>query len=503
MPRLLPGWQMGFAGIAALLTDVYGSIYKLYLRASEEYIECSLLLRGRAKLQFQQSGTSPSMGIHGSGWRTRVPFFYGWIVVGSIFFALAISYGVYYTFSIFYVALLEEFGWSRAATAGVFSVFVIIVAAGGAVAGALIDRFGPGRVVPTGGVLLALGLVATSRVTELRQFYLYFGLICGLGLSWAGWVPCVTLSNRWFSAKRGVALGVASAGIGFGTVAVVPFTQYLISSIGWRSAYLALAAMSLLIVPQAAYLLKGRPEELGLRADGIVGDGKAVSQTKPAAKPMVVVDQKWALRPWTVATAAATSRFWLMAGTFGLGVLTNQMLWVHQAAYLVDGGFDKMLAASTVGLAGLASMPAKVMWGTLGDRIGRELTYSIGVTTMVVAIILLVLTRTYPAVWMVLLFAVAFAFGYAVTAPIGPVAAADIFGGRNFGSIFGVINLATGFGSAAGAWFAGYVFDVTGSYVAAFIAAGASSIVASICLWLAAPRGVRRVPGRRAESQQD
>lgn len=445
----------------------------------------------------QQSGASSGVATPGTGWRSRVRFFYGWVVVGSIFLALAISYGVYYSFSVFYVALLEEYGWSRAATAGVFSLFVVVISAGGVMAGTLIDRFGPSRVVPAGGLLLALGLIATSRMTELWHFYLYFGVISALGLSWAGWVPCVTLVNRWFADKRGIAMGIASAGIGFGTVAVVPFTQHLISTIGWRSAFLVLAVLSLvLIVPQSAWLLKGKPEDLGLKADG--NGGERPQRKAPAPKPMVVVDPVWVSRPWTVATAMATRRFWLLFGTYFLGILTNQMLWVHQAAYLVDGGFDKMLAASMVGLAGFASMPGKIFWGTLADRSGREFAYSWGVITMVMAIGVLVLTRTFPFTWAVVLFAVTFGLGYAVTAPVGPVAAADIFGGRNFGSIFGVVNMGSGLGSALGAWLAGYIFDVTGSYVGAFAVAAASSLSAAVFLWIAAPRKVRRVPDRGA-----
>ena len=432
-----------------------------------------------------------------------MPFFYGWVVVASLFLALAISYGVYYSFSVFYVALLEEYGWSRASTAGVFSLFVLVIAAGGAVAGTLIDRFGPSKVVPVGGILLALGLVATSRLTELWQFYLYFGVISGLGLSCSGWVPSVTLVNRWFADKRGVAMGIASAGIGFGTVSVVPFVQHLISTVGWRTAFLVLAALSLiLIAPQAAALLKGHPAELGLKPDGNSLGGSPAG-ARAVQRPMVVVDAVWAARPWSVATAMGTPRFWLLGATTFFGILTNQMLWVHQAAYLVDNGYDKMLAASMVGLAGLASMPGKVFWGNLADRLGRELAYSMGMAAMLVAIGLLVLTGAFPVVALVPLFAVAFAVGYAVTAPILPISVADVFGGRNFGAIFGVVNLNSGLGSAVGAWLAGFVFDVTGSYLSAFAAAAASSGLSATCMWLAAPRRVRRVPGRHTVKQRD
>src|SRR5665647_1529272 len=147
-------------------------------------------------------------------WRVRVPFYYGWAVVASTFLALTVTYGVY-------------------------SVHVLVIGLTGVVSGRLIDRFGPSRVVPVGGLFLAVGLLATSRLDQLWQFYLFYGVICAFGISLAGWVPCVVVVSRWFTTKRGLAIGIASAGIGLGTVMMVPLNQWLISTMGWRSAYLA------------------------------------------------------------------------------------------------------------------------------------------------------------------------------------------------------------------------------------------------------------------------
>ncbi|MHB0868839.1 MAG: MFS transporter [Chloroflexota bacterium] len=139
-------------------------------------------------------------------WRTQLPFFYGWVVVGSLFLVQAIGCGVYYSFSVFFVALLEEYGWSRAYTAGVFSLFVVMMSLGGAVAGILLDRFGPSRVVPAGGVLLGLGLLATSRLTELWQFYLFFGVtgsyVVAFAVAAAG--SCASCAFLWLAAPRKV-----------------------------------------------------------------------------------------------------------------------------------------------------------------------------------------------------------------------------------------------------------------------------------------------------------
>jgi len=417
------------------------------------------------------------------------------VVVGSLFAVQTIVSGIYYSFSVFYVAVLEEFGWSRAAMAGVFSVNVLVSGLTGAVAGILVDRFGPRRVLPVGAALYALALAATSRISAPWEYYFFFGIVGGVGYALVGWVPCIAVVSRWFSARRGAAMGIAGAGIGLGIAAVVPLSQYLISGFGWRSAYLILAALVLFgVIPQVELLLVDRPEDLGLTPDGLPpspGTGRPLPA--PRTVKMAVVDQEWASRPWTVTSAMRTHRFWLLLGVLLFGVFTNQMLWVHQVAYLVDAGYGKMLAASIVGLAGFLSIPGKILWGAAGDRLGRERAYTAGISIMLLAIVLLMLTSVVPALWLVLLFAVVFPFGYAVTAPMGPAAAADIFAGKHFGAIFGVLNFGIGVGSALGPLTAGYVFDLTGSYVVAFCVGAVSSSAAVACMWLAAPGKVRRL----------
>ena len=207
----------------------------------------------------------------------------------------------------------------------------------------------------------------------------------------------------------------------------------------------------------------------------------------------MVVDVQWASRPWSIGMAIATSRFWFLAASFALSSGANQMIWVHQAAYLVDGGFDPMLAASLVAVAGLVSIPGKILWGAMGDRFGRELTFSLGIGVSVLSFLILIAIRSFSAPWLVLPFAVAFGLGYGVMAPISPTAAADLFLSRRFASLFGVLSMANGIGSAFGAWLGGYFFDVTGSYLWAFLVAAAAISTAAGCMWAAAPRKVRRL----------
>ncbi len=443
-------------------------------------------------MQTPFSERHPSAAPAKPDWRARLPFFYGWVIVGSAFAIFTFIYGVYYGFSVYYVALLEEFGWSRASTAGVFSVFLIVVGFFSLGCGSLLDRFGPSRVMPLGGAVLAVGLVATSRMTQLWEFYLYFGVVTALGFSLAGWVVTIVAVSNWFSARRGIAVGIASAGIGFATVVMVPFNQYLISTVGWRTGYLVMAAVAFLgVSPQTALLQVGKPEDLGLKPDGAM-PGQAM-RARGAARTVQVVDAAWAARPWSLSTAICTGRFWLLTGSLSLVVLSHQMIFVHQAAYLVDGGYDKMLAASVVGLVGFLSIFAKIAMGAMGDRLGRERAFTIGAVCLMLGISLLILARAMSSPWIVFLYAAVFATGYAATPSVMVPATADVFAGRHFGAIYGAACVGQGFGSAFGSWVAGYIFDVTGSYMVAFGLAMASAAISAVLLWLAAPRLVRRV----------
>jgi len=429
-------------------------------------------------------------------WRGSLPFFYGWLIVAGSVAALGLTYSVMYSFAVFYVALLEEFAWGRGEAAGVYSVFMIVAGAGAAGAGALCDRFGPGRVIACGGTWLAIGLLICSQVEELWQLYLAFGVFVAFGVSLAGWTPCVTMISRWFSVRLGVALGVASAGIGVGIMVVVPLVQILISNFGWRTAYFWLAGIVFLgLLPVGLIVLRGRPEDLGQKVDGAgsVAAGPQRDGKPPTRKEIEVVDAEWAGREWTVGMVARTARCWLLAAVKLLGGIATQMIFVHQVVYLVDGGYDRMLAASMVGLIGLLSVVAKVFWGWAADNIGREITYTLGCAAMMLAVGLLALTRVVPFSGILYLYAVVFAIGYAVSAPLWPVVTSDLFAGRHFGAIYGFINIFNGFGNALGAWLGGYVYDLTGSYSIAFGVAVVAKAASAGALWIVAPRKVRRV----------
>ncbi|MBI4494818.1 MAG: MFS transporter [Chloroflexi bacterium] len=416
---------------------------------------------------------------------------YGWLVLAVSFVTQALTYGVWYSFSVFFVALLADFGWSRASASGVFSVFVIVTAASGPLVGKLIDRLGARWIIPLGGILLAGGLALSARMAELWQFYVFYGLVAGLGVGICGWIAQITMLVRWFPRSMGAVTGISSSGVGVGIFVLIPEMQHIIDTVGWRSAYDVLALAVLLGIVPANLLLARNPTAREFGAI-VAGGGR---RGRAAPESALIVDRAWASQEWTVARALRTSRFWLLFGAALCGSFAQQLVLVHQVAYFADLGFPVAVGALVVGLIGIASVFGKVTWGALSDRWGRELAFSLGTATVMSSAVTLLVAGVWPTPWMPYLFGLLIGVGYAVSAPLSSGTATDLFKGPNFGSIFGTLGAANGIGSAVGPWFAGLVFDLTGSYQEAFLVGLVGCAVAIVAYWVAAPRRVRRVPG--------
>lgn len=436
-------------------------------------------------------------------------FFYGWVIVAAVFCILAIGYIVWYSFSLFLVALVREFGWTRAEVAGAFSVYVLMHAIWGPIAGRLVDRFGPRALVHAGGLLAGLGLLGCSQLTALWQLYLCFGVLAAIGVTLMGWVPGVAIVGHWFSRRLGLAVGIVGAGIGLGTFVGAPPLQWAIETHGWRTAYLALALVLALTPQPLALLLRGRPEDLGLTRDGAPLEpvtpaaARGAQPNRPPSDPRVV-DPAWVRTEWTVRRAIRTRRFLLLFVTFGLLSFATQQTHAHHAAYLVGEGYDPLLAAAVVGAVGLASIPGKIFLGTASDWLGRERLFTLGAGAGVLAMVVLLACaggQSPPA--LLLLYATLFALGYSVAASLSPAITADLFYGRHYGAIYGVLMLCNGWGGATGSWLGGFIFDHTGGYQLAWLEAAAAFLVTIACVWLVAPRRVLLTPGeaRRRQAQ--
>ena len=429
---------------------------------------------------------------------TKPPFYYGWVIVATSFITLGVAFGVWYSFSVFYIAIINDFAWQRATTAGIFSLFTISHYLCAFLTGWLIDRFGPRLVIPAGALWLAASLTLLTRAQNIFDFYLVYGIFAAIGVSFIGFVPHATFLPRWFVQRRGLALGLAMAGVGVGMLIVPPVMQHLISSHNWRYAYQVLAIIVLLIIPINLFFQRRDPQQIGLRPDGLIRAQNQPSAIEAESQGSVlIIDSNWASTEWTSRKALRTRRFWYLAAGFFLGPFAIQGVLLHAVAGLVDGGMTTRMAALTFGFLGICGSVGKITLGFFGDRWNRETANTIGMAAATLGVLALAGMKLLPQL-LPYIFAAGFGFGYGAAAPLFPSIAADIFQGRHFGRIFGLLSLNLGFGGAAGAWFSGLIFDQTGSYFTAFVFDIIALWLSCLCFWLAAPRLVRLSRSRKS-----
>ncbi|MFC1943012.1 MFS transporter [Chloroflexota bacterium] len=421
--------------------------------------------------------------------------FYGWIVVATSFITMTIIYGLRFSFSVFYVAILDDFGWTRASTAGIYSLSLLVYGLSSPIAGFLLDRLGVKKTICLGSVLLSIGVGACSLANTIWHLYVLFGVVAAFGMACAGYIPNSTIITNWFVRRRATAIGIVLAGNGLGYL-MGTVAQVLISHLEWRGAYIVLAALPIaIIVPLVILFQRQRPEDMGLSPDGDLKE-RSTAGSNPLPEVVgktTIGDREWTSQEWTLGKAIRTYRFWLLFFAsftmFGIGL---QILITHHVAFMVDVGFSKVFAASIHGLFGILVVVGR-FGGFICDRIGREWVYTIGWVGFIIAVSLLYLVSNYSYPWLLYLYAVILGLsaGIIPTAHVSTIA--DFFQGKNFGLINGVITLGFGMGGALGPWLGGYIFDMTQSYNLAFASVLLGVSLAAIFIWLAAPRKVRRV----------
>jgi MFS family permease len=420
----------------------------------------------------------------------RISFFYGWIIVAVTFVTMAIGVNARTSFSLFFPPIIDEFGWEHGVTAGAFSFGFLVSAIMSPLLGRLMDRAGPRTVMELGVALMAGGLLLAPLTTQPWHLYLTIGVLVGAGSICLGYSGQSLFLPNWFIRRRGLATGIAFAGVGIGSITMLPWVQRMIEHGGWRTACWALGILVLVVLAPINLLLRKRPQDIGLEPDG---DAASDPSFRPASN---VVDPAWAAVDWTLARAVRTARFWWLALGFFCGLYTWYAVQVHQTKYLIEIGFSPGVGAWALGLVSLLGIPGQIVLGHMSDRIGREWAWSAsGLGFAICFGALLALGHTPSLMLVYVMVAAQGLLGYGVTSIMGAVVL-EIFQGRHYGSIFGTIMLAALAGGAAGPWVTGVLHDVTGSYTAGFVLGIGVSVVGTITIWLASPGKVRAVAGR-------
>ena len=422
----------------------------------------------------------------------RGSFFYGWIVVGVMCIVMILVYGVRHSFTVFFPPILDEFGWRRGETAVMLSLHLFFYGAVAPVVGTITDWWHPRRVMMIGVVILSVAAAACGMATSLWHFYLIFGLLTPIGLACCG-SPVVnpTIAN-WFSRNRGRALGVAQMGGGLSFVYII-YPEYVMSILSWRTAYVVMGVtLFVVLMPLVYFLYYYHPREKGLIAFGL---NQRIPMARRRSAPGGITETS--KRDWTLSAAVRTPQLWLMvvSQTFFWGSGCYLVI-AHFGKFAQDAQYSSLFAASMLALYGIFMVLGQLS-AAISDWIGRERTVLISVAFCVVGLLALLSVNHAAEPWRLYLWATCFGFGAGLQAPTIFAGAADLFYGRHFGAINGVVLAGMGFGGAVGPWIGGYLYDVMNTYSYAFVLALVSFVLSGFTFYVSAPRKGKIAPSAK------
>nr|WP_315169705.1 MFS transporter [uncultured Limnohabitans sp.] len=371
-------------------------------------------------------------------------------MVWATFVCLALIFGVSYSFAAFFESFAGEFSAQRADVSWIFGLSGFVYFVMGAGGGMLADRFGPRIVCSAGMALIALGLLATSWATSLLAVYVSYGLLVGLGIALV-YTPSIASVQPWFTTRRGLAGGIASSGVGAGTLLVPVLVAMAIGPMPWREAMRVLALGVLVLGLLAAALLKRAPAATGADAGGSAS-GLSLRET---------------LR---------TSTFrWFYLAT----VLASPVMFIpfaHVSASARDLGLSEALAVGLVGLIGVGSLVGRFAIGVVADRLGRAQTLVLMQLSMGASYVLWAMAGGHV---LLALFALWFGLSYGSIVSLLPAICMDYFGGKSVASVVGTLYSGAALGNLLGPVLAGAVFDHSGHYLGVMAVCGVLSLCAT------------------------
>jgi MFS family permease len=390
--------------------------------------------------------------------------------LAGAFVTVVLAQGVSNSFPVFLLPLSEDLGGLRSLSAAVFSAHNLVMGLVGTVVDPLMRRLGERPVMLVGAVILGGGVALASTARSPLGLMLWFGGVAGVGAGLLGSVAQMVILSRWFPTARGAVNGVASSGMGLGIFLMAPLAALLISGFGWRSAMAGLGiGAGLLLLPAVALSprMVGRTRDHGLTAP------------PPDEGP-------------GLAAAVSTAQFWCFAAAFFFTPVANFMVTTHQVAHIVEAGFDPQRAATAFGMVGLLSAVGRVTFGALSDRWGRVPTALLSYAATAGGTLALLLLAPGAPGWLLWAYVLPFGLTLGARGPIVAALTADVYRGRSFGAVLGVITFGNRVGSAIGPWLGGVIYDLTGSYRLAF---GASIAALSIAAATFAAAGRSRRAG--------
>jgi len=389
--------------------------------------------------------------------------YYGWIVVAVTALTLLVASGVRAASGVLVKPLESDLGWSRSSISFAISVGLVLYGLAGPLGGALMDRYGPRRLMLAGLALTTLSSLVTAVSSALWQFTAVWGAIGGMGTGVVAVVLGATVANRWFVKRRGLAIGIFGAATSAGQLIFVPLLIWVVDTNGWRGAVVLLAIATAVLLGPVLLLMRDQPSDLGLRPLG--------GSDEPAAPQMARTGS-------VMRGAVRVPEFWLLAGSFFIcGATSTGLIGTHFLPHSTDEGISEATAAVVLAIMGGMNFVGTIASGWLTDRYDpRKLLASYYIFRGLSLFLLPFVTSVQGLA----VFAIFFGLDYIATVPPTVSLTADIFGRRNIGTVFGWIFAAHMIGAAVAAWAGGLARDTLGDYQIAFLTAGGFAVVGGL-----------------------
>ena len=401
-----------------------------------------------------------------------LPFYYGWFVISLCFLTTLTSAGVRSSPSVLIHPLEAEFGWSRTLIASAVSMNLLLFGIAAPLSGFLIDRFGPRKVMMGSLSLLIVGVSGTMMMTQFWQFFLVWGVIVGLGAGGVGSVLTATVGNRWFVAKRGLALGILGSASSTGQIIFLPLFMAMITYAGWRLGSMALIIVALILLPLIFLFMRDDPSEVGLEPYGS-GDPKATAIGGAAS-----------LRGMSAKNATITAKevvthptFWLLAASFFVcGGTANGLIGTHLIPHEIEIGIPQIAAASLLGIMGGLNMVGTIFSGWMIDKVQPQRWLALVYALRGVSLLFLPFVHDFTGL---VFFAIVYGLDWFATVPPSMAITADTFGRQNVGKVYGWIFMSHQIGAAIMASAAGAIRTWMGDYQFAFLSGGVIAMIAA------------------------
>lgn len=404
-----------------------------------------------------------------------LPFHYAWLIVAVTFFASFNGAGIRVVPTVLIHPLEADFGWARSAITFGISINLLLYGVAAPFVGWFLDKYGPRRVMLTSLTLLSLGLLCTTFVSQLWQFWLTWGVMVGLGAGGMSGVLSASVAHRWFNARRGQAVGILSSGSSTGQIVFIPFMLFIVAYTGWRMGSYILVACTATAVALVWLLMRDKPEEVGLEPYN-EGPGAVTAPVvdKSAAKPE---EAKPAGPVMGIKDAVKTPTFWLLCGVFSIcGGTANGLIGTHLLPHALENGFDRLTVASAIGIMGTMNIIGTLFSGWLADRVDpRKLIAAVFTLRGLSLFYLLLVDNTQGLI----IFTIVYGLDWFATVPPVVMIAGQTFGKQSIGRIYGWIFLSHQIGGSAMAYGGGLLYDYVGNYEMAFFAGGWMGLMAA------------------------